>query len=73
VWALLRLVHILQERTKNAQFIIISLRDNMFEQASRLVGIYKTHDSTKTTVLSVVNGGFATSPEMTEQEAAMCT
>lgn len=30
-----------QERTKNAQFIIISLRNNMFELADRLVGIYK--------------------------------
>lgn len=31
-----------QERTKNAQFIVISLRNNMFELAARLVGIYKT-------------------------------
>jgi hypothetical protein len=31
----------MQERTKNAQFIIISLRNNMFELADRLVGIYK--------------------------------
>ena len=37
----------LQERTKNAQFIIISLRNNMFELADRLVGIYKTHNCTK--------------------------
>ena len=37
----------LKERTKNAQFIIISLRNNMFEMADRLVGIYKTHDRTK--------------------------
>ena len=36
-----------QERTKNAQFIIISLRNNMFELADRLVGIYKTNDATK--------------------------
>lgn len=35
------------ERTKNAQFIIISLRNNMFELADRLVGIYKTHNITK--------------------------
>ena len=32
----------MQERTKNAQFIVISLRNNMFELAARLVGIYKT-------------------------------
>ncbi len=36
-----------QERTKNAQFIIISLRNNMFELADRLVGIYKTDNTTK--------------------------
>ncbi|XP_069721223.1 structural maintenance of chromosomes protein 4 isoform X2 [Phaenicophaeus curvirostris] len=35
------------EQTKNAQFIIISLRNNMFEIADRLIGIYKTHNSTK--------------------------
>ncbi len=38
----------LKERTKNAQFIIISLRNNMFELANKLVGIYKTFDTTKT-------------------------
>ena len=36
----------IKERTKNAQFIVISLRNNMFELADRLVGIYKTHDVT---------------------------
>lgn len=36
-----------QDRTKNAQFIIISLRNNMFELADRLIGIYKTFDCTK--------------------------
>nr|XP_020647426.1 structural maintenance of chromosomes protein 4 isoform X1 [Pogona vitticeps]XP_020647427.1 structural maintenance of chromosomes protein 4 isoform X1 [Pogona vitticeps] len=35
------------EQTKNAQFIIISLRNNMFEIADRLVGIYKTYNTTK--------------------------
>jgi len=35
------------EQTKNAQFIIISLRNNMFEIADRLLGIYKTHNTTK--------------------------
>lgn len=37
----------IKERTKNAQFIIISLRNNMFELADRLVGIYKTDNCTK--------------------------
>lgn len=44
-----------QERTKNAQFIIISLRNNMFEQADRLVGIFKTHDATKTCTIDPRN------------------
>jgi hypothetical protein len=42
----------MQERTKNAQFIIISLRNNMFELADRLVGIYKTHDVTKSITIN---------------------
>ncbi|RUS83429.1 hypothetical protein EGW08_008801 [Elysia chlorotica] len=42
----------IKERTKNAQFIIISLRNNMFELADRLVGIYKTHDCTKSVTLN---------------------
>lgn len=39
--------NLIKERTKNAQFVIISLRNNMFELASRLVGIYKTNGQTK--------------------------
>ncbi|KDN53312.1 RecF/RecN/SMC protein [Tilletiaria anomala UBC 951] len=39
--------NLIKERTKNAQFVIISLRNNMFELASRLVGIYKTSSMTK--------------------------
>ena len=34
----------IKERTKDAQFIVISLRNNMFELADRLVGIYKNCD-----------------------------
>ena len=41
-----------QERTRNAQFIIISLRNNMFELADRLVGIYKTNNSTKSVAIN---------------------
>lgn len=41
-----------QERTKNAQFIIISLRSQMFELADRLVGIYKTHNATKSVTIN---------------------
>jgi len=37
----------IKERTQNAQFIVISLRNHMFELADLLVGIYKTHDISK--------------------------
>merc|ERR1711981_558791 len=43
--------HYIKERTKNAQFVIISLRNNMFELADRLVGIYKTHNTTKSVTI----------------------
>lgn len=36
----------IKDRTKNAQFIIISLRCNMFELADYLTGIYKVDDCT---------------------------
>jgi len=41
----------IKERTKNAQFIIISLRNNMFELADRLVGIYKTKNCSKSVAI----------------------
>jgi hypothetical protein len=39
----------IKDRTKNAQFIIISLRNDMFELSHRLIGIYKTSNTTKST------------------------
>uniref|UniRef100_A0A915DJ13 Structural maintenance of chromosomes protein 4 n=1 Tax=Ditylenchus dipsaci TaxID=166011 RepID=A0A915DJ13_9BILA len=39
------------EKTKNAQFVVISLRNNMFERGDRIVGIYKIHDCTQNAVL----------------------
>ncbi|KAH7886361.1 RecF/RecN/SMC N terminal domain-containing protein [Phlebopus sp. FC_14] len=36
----------IKDRTKNAQFIIISLRNDMFELSHRLIGIYKTANAT---------------------------
>jgi hypothetical protein len=41
-----------KERTKNAQFIIISLRNNMFELCDRLFGIYKVKNCTSATYIS---------------------
>lgn len=52
--------HYVKDRTKDAQFVIISLRNNMFELADRLVGIYKTDNCTKSITINpgsfVVNG-----------------
>ena len=42
----------IKERTRNAQFIIISLRNNMFELADRLVGIYKTNNCAKSVAIN---------------------
>lgn len=47
------IAHYIQQRTKNcAQFIIISLRNNMFELADILVGIYKTNNITKSVTIN---------------------
>merc|ERR1712032_845176 len=42
----------IKERTRNAQFIIISLRSNMFELADHLIGIYKTDNCTKSVTIN---------------------
>ena len=42
----------IREKAKNCQFIIISLRNNMFDLAQKMVGIYKTHDITKTLTIN---------------------
>ncbi|OEH79046.1 SMC N-terminal domain-containing protein [Cyclospora cayetanensis] len=39
------------QKARDAQFIIISLRNQLFELANRLVGIYKTFDATKSVSL----------------------
>lgn len=41
----------IKERTKNAQFLVISLRNNMFELATRLVGVYKVNHMTKSVAI----------------------
>ena len=43
----------IKDRTKNAQFIIISLRNDMFELSHRLIGIYKTSNQTRSEYLMV--------------------
>lgn len=47
----------IKEKTKNAQFIVVSLRNHMFEMADRLVGIYKTFDITKS--VSILPGNYS--------------
>ena len=49
----------IKDRTKNAQFIIISLRNNMFELADRLFGIYKVNNCTSASYIA---------PELSELE-----
>ncbi|ELU02991.1 hypothetical protein CAPTEDRAFT_224718 [Capitella teleta] len=56
--------HYIKERTKNAQFIIISLRNNMFELADRLVGIYKTYDSTKSVTINPAKIAVMPTPQL---------
>ncbi|WVN86971.1 uncharacterized protein L203_102146 [Cryptococcus depauperatus CBS 7841] len=41
----------IQSKTQAAQFIVISLRNDMFELAHRLVGIYKTNNCTKSVAI----------------------
>ncbi|KAI6683699.1 hypothetical protein NL676_029612 [Syzygium grande] len=41
-----------KDQTKDAQFIIISLRNSMFELADRLVGIYKTDDCSRSITIN---------------------
>lgn len=46
----------IKDRTKDAQFVVISLRNNMFELAQQLVGIYKVNNMTKS--VSIQNRDF---------------
>lgn len=51
----------IKERTKNAQFIVISLRNNMFELAARLVGVYKVNHMTKS--VTIENKDYIVRPQ----------
>lgn len=44
--------HYIKTKTNDAQFIVISLRNQMFELCDRMVGIYKTNDITKCITLN---------------------
>ncbi|NXE21059.1 SMC4 protein, partial [Ardeotis kori] len=58
------------EQTKNAQFIIISLRNNMFEIADRLIGIFKTQNATKSVA---TNPKVISSKGLAELSALECS
>lgn len=47
--------HYIKERTRDAQFVVISLRNDMFELADRLVGIYKTEQRTRSVTIDPAN------------------
>lgn len=71
----------IKERTRNAQFIIISLRNNMFELADRLVGIYKTDNCTKSVTINPTKLSLplqeqsvnTQQPVITQQPVVTCT
>ncbi|ANQ08829.1 Structural maintenance of chromosomes protein [Plasmodium coatneyi] len=44
--------HYIKTKTNDAQFIVISLRNQMFELCDRMIGIYKTNDITKCITLN---------------------
>ncbi|ETW86671.1 hypothetical protein HETIRDRAFT_58645 [Heterobasidion irregulare TC 32-1] len=50
----------IKDRTKDAQFIIISLRNDMFELSHRLIGIYKTSNQTQS--ISIDNRSIHSAP-----------
>ena len=62
----------IKERTKDSQFMIISLRNQMFELANELIGIYKTFDITKVVVFNPnsydVKGNLITSGKKKESK-----
>ncbi|KAI0640132.1 RecF/RecN/SMC protein [Trametes polyzona] len=53
----------IKTRTRNAQFIIISLRNDMFEVSNRLIGIYKTSNATRS--ISIDNHALHAVPRPT--------
>ncbi|KAF9237097.1 RecF/RecN/SMC [Melanogaster broomeanus] len=52
----------IKDRTKNAQFIIISLRNDMFELSHRLIGIYKTANATQSIAIDNLALGAVKAP-----------
>ncbi|KAH8741614.1 stable maintenance of chromosomes protein [Cryptosporidium ryanae] len=61
----------IKEKTKNAQFIVVSLRNHMFEVADKLVGIYKTCNVTKS--VSICPNDYCSEEEDNIGEASVKT
>ncbi|CAF5228551.1 unnamed protein product, partial [Rotaria magnacalcarata] len=61
----------IKERTKNAQFIVISLRENMFTLADYLIGIYKVNNCSQTASLRPAL--FAKKLEERKKSHLMCS
>lgn len=41
------IANFIKQKTQNSQFIVVSLRNSMFEAANVLVGVYKTLNCTQ--------------------------
>jgi structural maintenance of chromosome 4 len=63
----------IKERTRNAQFIIISLRNNMFELADRLCGIYKVQNMTNSITINPNAFGAASVAPLADKSNASNT
>ena len=57
-WNVSIVVNYIKDRTKNAQFIIISLRNDILELSHWLIGVYKTSNQTRSEdlIIEVLNG-----------------
>lgn len=70
------IANIIKERTRGAQFVVISLRNNMFELSSRLVGVYKTHNCTKSITVANTDlheGSAVAAPSPSKRTAVAAT
>ena len=45
----------IKQRTKNSQFIVVSLNNELFEKADLLIGIYKVNNVSHSVALDVVS------------------
>uniref|UniRef100_A0A914Z187 RecF/RecN/SMC N-terminal domain-containing protein n=1 Tax=Panagrolaimus superbus TaxID=310955 RepID=A0A914Z187_9BILA len=65
------IAHFVKERAETAQFIIISLREQMFNLADRLIGIFKINDCTQNVVTPGYDGIEENVPPDSDDAAAV--